>query len=76
MKTIVKLKRDMAAIVFSPQGCQLIYPERPEGEGLPEHFSLAGAVVMAVQYQIFVDAMFAFLQEMKKGQSPQKEVTH
>lgn len=72
MKTLIRLKKDMAAIVFTPQGCQLVYPERPESEALPQHFSLAASVTMAIQYQVFIEGMFAFLRDVMQ----EKEVTH
>ena len=74
MKTILKLKRNDAAIVFTDKGCQLLYPERPEGEALPQHFSLAGAVVMAMQYEVFVQSMLAFVKDVT--QNAEREVTH
>ena len=77
MKTILKLKRNDAAIVFTDKGCQLIYPERPEGEVLPQHFSLAGAVVLALQYEVFIDSMFAFLKDQtEREKAIGKEMTH
>ena len=72
MKTLIRLKKDMAAIIFTPQGCQLVYPERAKGEELPEHFSFAASITMAIQYQVFVDGMFAFLRDVTKEEG----VTH
>lgn len=72
MKTLIKLKKNMAAIIFAPQGCQLVYPERVEGETLPEHFSIAAAVTMAIQYEVFVQSIFAFPKDVTR----EKESTH
>lgn len=77
MKTLVKLKKDMAAIIFTDKGCQLLYPERPEGEALPQHFSLAGAVTLAMQYEVFIDGLFAFLKDQtEREKAIEKGLTH
>ena len=70
LKTIVRLKKDMAAIVFSSQGCQLVYPEGTNTD--LQHVSLAAALTLAIQYEVFVQSMFAFLKDVTK----EKEVTH
>jgi hypothetical protein len=74
VKTTVKLKHNMAAIVFSPEGCQLVYADREEGEKVPQHIVLAAATTMAIQYEVFVQGMFGFLAEV--GAAEKKEVTH
>jgi len=56
----------MAAIVFTPQGCQLVYPEGTNTD--LQHVSLAASVTMAIQY-----GMFAFLKDVTTKQT---EVTH
>ena len=71
MKTILRLKQNMAAIVFSPQGCQLVYPEGTNTD--LQHGALAASVTMAIQYEVFAQSMFAFLKDVTEGQ---KEVTH
>ena len=71
MKTHIKIKKDQAAIVFTKDGCQLLYPEGTNTD--LQHVSLAAGLTMAIQYQVFVDGMFAFLRDVT--QEP-KEVTH
>jgi len=71
LKTILQLKKDMAAIVFTPTGCQLVYPEGTNTD--LQHVSLAASVTMAIQYEVFVQSMFAFLKDMTTEQT---EVTH
>ena len=71
MKTLIRLKQNMAAIVFSSQGCQLVYPEGTNTD--LQHVSLAASVAMAIQYEIFVQSMFAFLKDVTTEQT---EVTH
>ena len=71
MKTLIWLKQNMAAIVFSSQGCQLVYPEGTNTD--LQHVSLAASVAMAIQYEIFVQSMFAFLKDVTTEQT---EVTH
>ena len=66
LKTLIRLKQNMAAIVFTPQGCQLVYPEGTNTD--LQHVSLAASVTMAVQY-----GMFAFLKDVT---TEEKEVTH
>jgi len=66
LKTILRLKQNMAAIVFTPQGCQLVYPEGTNTD--LQHVSLAASVTMAIQY-----GMFAFLKDVTTKQT---EVTH
>jgi hypothetical protein len=63
----VKLKKDQAAIVFTPTGCQLVYPEGTNTD--LQHVSLAASLTMAIQY-----GMFAFLKDVTT--EGQKEVTH
>ena len=58
----MKLKKDQAAIVFTPQGCQLVYPEGTNTD--LQHVSLAASVTMAIQYEVFVNGMFAFLKDV------------
>lgn len=72
MKTLIKLKKDMAAILFTDKGCQLLYPDGTNTD-LP-HVSLAASLTTAIQYQVFVDGMFAFLKDVTT--EGQKEVTH
>ena len=67
----MNLKKDQAAIVFSPQGCQLVYPEGTNTD--LQHVSLAASVTMAIQYEVFVQSMFAFLKDVTTEQT---EVTH
>jgi hypothetical protein len=74
LKTIVKLKHNMAAIVFSPEGCQLVYADREEGEKVPQHIAIAAATTIALQYGIFVEGLFNFLADV--GAAERKEVTH
>ena len=71
MKTLIWLKQNMAAIVFSSQGCQLVYPEGTNTD--LQHVSLAASVTMAIQYEVFVNGMFAFLKDVTTEQT---EVTH
>ena len=71
LKTPLELKQNMAAIVFSSQGCQLVYPEGTNTD--LQHVSLAASVAMAIQYEIFVQSMFAFLKDVTTEQT---EVTH
>ena len=71
MKTILRLKQNMAAIVFTPQGCQLVYPEGTNTD--LQHVSLAASVTLAIQYEVFVQSMFAFLKDVTTKQT---EVTH
>ena len=71
LKTILRLKKDMAAIVFTPQGCQLVYPEGTNTD--LQHVSLAASVTLAIQYEVFVQSMFAFLKDVTTEQT---EVTH
>ena len=72
MKTLIRLKKDMAAIIFTPQGCQLVYPDGTDTN--QQHVSLAAALTTAIQYEVFVQGMFAFLKDVTEGQ--EKEVTH
>ena len=67
----MKLKKDQAAIVFTPTGCQLVYPEGTNTD--LQHVSLAASVAMAVQYEVFVQSMFAFLKDVT---TEEKGVTH
>jgi len=71
LKTLIRLKKDMAAIVFTPQGCQLVYPEGTDTD--LQHVSLAASVTMAIQYEVFVQSMFAFLKDVT---TEEKGVTH
>ena len=68
----MKLKKDQAAIVFTPQGCQLVYPEGTNTD--LQHVSLAASVTMAIQYEVFVQSMFAFLKDVTTEKK--QEVTH
>jgi hypothetical protein len=64
------LKKDQVAIVFTPIGCQLIYSE---GTNIDlQHVSLAASITMAIQYEVFVQGMFAFLKDVTE----EKGVTH
>ena len=67
----MNLKKDQAAIVFTPQGCQLVYPEGTNTD--LQHVSLAASVTLAIQYEVFVQSMFAFLKDVTTEQT---EVTH
>jgi len=67
----VKLKKDQAAIVFTPQGCQLVYPEGTNTD--LQHVTLAASVTMAIQYEVFVQGMYAFLKDVT---TEEKGVTH
>jgi hypothetical protein len=67
----VNLKKDQAAIVFSPQGCQLVYPEGTNTD--LQHVPLAASVTLAIQYEVFVNGMFAFLKDVM---TEEKGVTH
>jgi len=71
LKTLIWLKQNMAAIVFSSQGCQLVYPEGTNTD--LQHVSLAASVAMAIQYEVFVQSMFAFLKDVT---TEEKGVTH
>lgn len=62
MKTHIKLKKDMAAIIFSDKGCQLVYPDGTDTD--QQHVSLAAALTMAIQYEVFVQGMFQFLKDV------------
>lgn len=62
-KTIVKLKKDQAAIVFAPEGVQLVFPE---GSDMASH------VVLALQYESFLAYLAGFTQRIAK----QEGVTH
>ena len=62
----------MAAIVFSSQGCQLVYPEGTNTD--LQHVSLAASVAMAIQYEVFVNGMYAFLKDVTTEKK--QEVTH
>ena len=68
----MNLKKDQAAIVFTPQGCQLVYPEGTNTD--LQHVSLAASVTMAIQYEVFVQSMFAFLKDVTTEKK--QEVTH
>ena len=67
----MKLKKDQAAIVFTPQGCQLVYPEGTNTD--LQHVTLAASVTMAIQYEVFVQGMYAFLKDVT---TEEKGVTH
>lgn len=71
MKTQIKLKTNQAAIIFTSTGCQLVYPEGTDTN--LRHVSLAAGLTMAIQYEVFVQGMFAFLKDVTDGA---KEVTH
>ena len=62
MKTHIKLKKDMAAIIFSDKGCQLVYPDGTDTN--QQHVSLAAALTFAIQYEVFVQGMFQFLKDV------------
>ena len=62
MKTHIKLKKDMAAIIFSDKGCQLVYPDGTDTN--QQHVSLAAALTLAIQYEVFVQGMFQFLKDV------------
>ena len=72
MKTILRLKKDQAAIIFTDKGCQLVYPEGTDTN--LQHVSIAAALTMAVQYEVFVQSMFAFLKDVTTERK--QEVTH
>ena len=72
MKTLIKIKKDQAAILFTERGCQLVYPEGTNTD--LQHVSLAAGLTMAIQYQVFVDGMFAFLKDVT--QNVERELTH
>ena len=60
MKTLIKLRKNEAAIVFSPSGARLIQPPgEPE-----EHVALAGALVFAMQYTAFQQMTLDFLRQV------------
>lgn len=61
MKTLIKLRKNEAAIVFSPQGARLI---QPEGEEPGDHVALAGALVYAMQYTAFKQMTLDFLRQV------------
>lgn len=62
MKTLIKLRKNEAAIVFSPQGVRLV---QPEGE-LEEHVALAGALVYAMQYTAFKQMTIDFFRQVTR----------
>ena len=68
----MNLKKDQAAIVFTPQGCQLVCPEGTDTD--LQHVSLAASVAMAIQYEVFVNGMYAFLKDVTTEN--QKTVTN
>lgn len=74
LKTIVRLKKDMAAIVFAPQGVQLVYP------GLDEEMSprvaLAASIVMALQYEGFLQYLAGFTQRIAEMEQRKEGATH
>ena len=71
MKTLIRLKQNMAAILFTDKGCQLVYPEGTNTD--LQHVTLAASVTMAIQYEVFVQSMFAFLKDVT---TEEKGVTH
>lgn len=75
MKTLIKLRKNEAAIVFSPQGVRLI---QPEGEEPGEHVALAGALVYAMQYTAFQQMTVDFLVHVEKttALAIERESTH
>ena len=71
MKTLIRLKTNQAAIVFTDKGCQLVYPEGTDTNR--QHVTLAAALTTAIQYQVFVDGMYAFLKDVT---AVERELTH
>ena len=74
MKTIVKLKADMAAIVFAPQGVQLVYPALDTE--MPSHVALAASIVVALQYETFLNLLAEFTQELAEMHRREEGATH
>ena len=72
MKTILRLKKNMAAILFTDKGCQLIYPEGTDTN--LQHVTLAASLTMAIQYEFFIQGMYAFLKDVTTERK--QEVTH
>jgi hypothetical protein len=62
LKTIVRLKKGYAAIVFAPQGVQLVYPEL--ATDMPSHVALAASIVVALQYEGFLEYLAGFTQRI------------
>jgi phosphoribosylcarboxyaminoimidazole (NCAIR) mutase len=73
LKTIVKLKKDMAAIVFAPNGVQLVYPDLDKE--MPSHVALAASIILALQYESFLNYLADFTQKIAK-EAVKQEVTH
>ena len=63
----------MAAILFTDKGCQLVYPEGTDTN--LQHVTLAASLTMAIQYEIFVAAMFSFLRDRTKEEAD-SQCTH
>jgi len=72
LKKIVKLRKDQAAIIFAPQGCQLVYPEGTDTN--LQHVTLAASLTVAIQYEFFIQGMYAFLKDVTTERK--QEVTH
>ena len=63
LKTHIKLKKDQAAIVFAPEGVQLVFPE---GSDMASHVVLATSIVLALQYDAFLSYLAGFTQMIAK----------
>ena len=74
MKTILRLKKDQAAIVFAPQGVQLVYPD-PTTE-MPSHVALAASIVVALQYETFLNYLAGFTQQIAEAHQKEAGATH
>jgi len=69
----------MAAILFTDKGCQLVYPEGTDTN--LQHVTLAASLTMAIQYEFFIQGMYAFLKDVttegqKREAEGRTEVTH
>lgn len=72
-KTIIKLKKDQAAVIFAEQGVQLVYPEGGENSS---HVTLATSIVLALQYESFLSYLAGFSQMIAKQNAQQEGVSH
>lgn len=72
LKTTIKLKKEQAAIIFAPQGIQLVYPEGGEESS---HVTLATSIVLALQYDAFLSYLAGFTRAIAND-TVGKEATH
>ncbi len=74
MKTILKLKKNTAAIVFSSNGCQLVFPTDSE---MTPPVALATSLILALQHDTFLNYLAAFTNQLaRETEGAIQEVTH